>query len=377
MNHKNHIRGLANNFDWAKLAGGTSAIEAAKKYASIGSRAELAAIRAAMRPIESFKKQLEALDLSTSIKSSLQQNRPSEAYIRAMHAADFSALNQIQHSADMFSAATRSVTLDSSILARTKAIQEILRPSKIAAEYLDELTASKSLRLAIEHSSRWSNQYKSLTAEFEQFKDVMSGTFTTGALERLARVSQTFSAMPLLEEDAQLPKSEHTCDEVINLVQGVTEGVSKALTVQDAIDQIIQAIQAAKEPLHQRLLFAVLVPVLIAIVSTFVNPMGDFYVKKWLEDTPKQEATKYVKNAARETVGDIRLLKDFRFVSTESLALKNAPKAKALTVGQLRFGQTVRVIEKERDFTLVSWQSEDGKIELQGWVFSRYLKRFN
>lgn len=377
MNDKNHIRGLVNNFDWAKLAGGTSAIEAAKKYASIGSTAELAAIRAAMRPIESFKKQLEALDLSTSIKSSLQQNRPSAAYIRAMHAADFSALNQIQHSADMFSAATRSVSLDSSILARTKAIQEILRPSKIAAEYLDELTASKSLRLAIEHSSRWSNQYKSLTAEFEQFKDAMSGTFTTGALERLARVSQTFSAMPLLEEDAQLPESEHTFDEVINLVQDVTEGVSKALTVQDAIDQIIQAIQAAKEPLHQRLLFAVLVPVLIAIVCTFVNPIGDFYVKKWLEDTPKQEATKYVKNAARETVGDIRLLKDFRFVSTESLALKNAPKAKALTVGQLRFGQTVRVIEKERDFTLVSWQSEDGKIELQGWVFSRYLKRFN
>lgn len=125
------------------------------------------------------------------------------------------------------------------------------------------------------------------------------------------------------------------------------------------------------------MLFTVFVPVLIGILFTFVNPIGDFYVKKLLEDTPKQEATKNIKNAARETVGDIRLLKDFRFVGTESLALRNAPKAKAVTVGQLHFGQTVRVIEKERDFTLVSWQSEDGKIELQGWVFSRYLKRFN
>ena len=84
-----------------------------------------------------------------------------------------------------------------------------------------------------------------------------------------------------------------------------------------------------------------------------------------------------MKEAAREAVGDVRILSDFRFVSAQSLAMKNGPKARAPVVGQLRFGQTVRVLERERDFTLVVWRSEDGKVELQGWVFSRYLKRFN
>ncbi len=377
MDDKKYFRTLASRFHWTQLVGGSSAIEAAKKYASFGSTTELAAMQAAMLPIESFRKQLEALNLSTSIKANLPQNKVAEAYIRALHVPDFFALSQIQRNAEMFGAAAKSVMLDSSILARTKFNQDNLKLRTIAAEYFDELTSRNSIMLAIEHASKWSNQYKSLTTEFEQLKAVMGGTITTVALERLARISQTFNAMPLLDDDAQLPESEQTCDEVINLVHNVTEGVSKALTTQDAIDQIIQAIQAAKEPLHQRFLFNFFVPLLFAILFTFVNPFVDFYVKKWLEDTPKQEATKNIKNAAREAVGDIRLLKDFRFVGRESLTLRNAPKAKALTVGQLRFGQTVRVIEKERDFTLVSWRSEDGKIELQGWVFSRYLKRFN
>ena len=63
-------------------------------------------------------------------------------------------------------------------------------------------------------------------------------------------------------------------------------------------------------------------------------------------------------------------------MSAQSLALRLGPKAKAQAIGNLRFGQTVRVLDKERDFTLVVWRSEDGKVEIQGWVFSRYLKRF-
>lgn len=57
--------------------------------------------------------------------------------------------------------------------------------------------------------------------------------------------------------------------------------------------------------------------------------------------------------------------------------MNSAPWAKAPVAGQLRFGQIVRVLVKERDFSHVVWRSEDGKVELQGGVFSLYLKRLN
>ena len=65
------------------------------------------------------------------------------------------------------------------------------------------------------------------------------------------------------------------------------------------------------------------------------------------------------------------------FVSAQTLTLKAAPKARASVVAQLRFGQPVRVRETNRDFTLVACRAEDGEVELQGWVFSRYLRRFD
>lgn len=193
----------------------------------------------------------------------------------------------------------------------------------------------------------------------------------------MAKASEAFEIGRLLEDAAQFGESDAACEDVAHLVLDVTEGISKASTVQEAVDQIVQAIQATKEPLHQRLVFACLVPILIAIVFAFINPVGDFYVKRWLDGTPKQETTKQVKEAAREAVGDVRVLNEFRFVSTQILAMINGPKARAPVVGQLRFGQTVRVLERKQDFTLVVWRSEDGKVELQGWVFSRYLKRFD
>lgn len=378
MNDKMHPRGGATTFDLSASVGGAPALEAAKRYTSTSVAAEFAALQAAMRPVEALRRQFEALDSTRSIRAAMvEQYKLADVRLSAMRTAETSVLEQIRRHAEMSSAVTGFAALGSAVLARTKAIEEMLSPSKMATKYLEELTSHTVLKLAAEHAAMWSAPYKELTGALERFKEPLSVSSTRALLESMAKASELFGVRRLLEDPARLPESEEAHEEVVHLVQGITAGVSKALTAQEAVDQIVQAIQATKEPLHQRLLFTLLAPVLIAFFFALANPVGDFYVKKWLEGAPKQEATKQVKEAAREAVGDVRLLNDFRFVSAQNLALKSGPKARAPVVGQLRFGQTVRVLERERDFTLVVWRSEDGKLELQGWVFSRYLKRFN
>jgi len=377
MNDKLHPRGQPTTFALSAMAGGSSALEAVKRYSATSVTAEFAALQAAIRPVEALRKQLEALDPTNGIRGIMEQYKLAEWQISARKAAESSALEQIRRHAEMSTAAARFAALDSAVLARTKAIEELLSPSKMAAKYLEELTGAKALKLAAEQAARWSAPYAELTEALERFKEPLGLSSARALLESMAKASGSLGVERLLEDATQLPESDEVRDQVVHLVQGVTEDVSRALTAQEAVDGIVRTIQATKEPLQQRLLFAVLVPTLIAIVFAFVNPVADFYVKKWLDGTPKQEATKQVKEAAREAVGDVRILGDFRFVSAQSLALTSTPKARAPVVGHLRFGQTVRVLEKERDFTLVVWRSEDGKIELQGWVFSRYLKRFN
>lgn len=469
MNSKMHSRGQPATLGLAALTGGASASEAAQRYTPTIAAAEVAALQAAMRPVETLRKQLEAFDPMRGIRAVVEQYKLADGHLDAIRAAESSALEQIRRSAEMSgatarvaavesailaktkaiqeqvrrleemsgaaarsaavesailartkalreqvrrfdetsgaaarvaavesaifarakavqeqvrrsaemsSAAARFAHIDSVSLARTKAIQEMLSPSKMAAKYLEELTGSRALKLAAEQAMRWSDPYKELAGALERFKEPLGISSARALVESMAKASEPFGAKRLLEDAAQLPESEGAPEEIVHLVRGVTEDVSKASTLEEAVDQIVQAIEATKEPLLQKWLFAVLVPFLLAIVFAFVNPVGDFYVKRWLETTSKQEATKQVKEAACAAVGDVRLLDDFRFVSAQSLALKSGPKAKAAVVGQLRFGQAVRVLEKERDFTLVVWRSEDGKVELQGWVFSRYLRRF-
>jgi hypothetical protein len=371
------IRGIRTALEQHKLAGGASALDAAKRYTSMSLVAEFAASQAAMRPADALGKQLEALVPTRGIRAAMEKHKLSDVHLSAMRAAESSALEQIGLHAEIFSAAGGIAALDSALLARTKAIEEMLSPSKMAAKYLEELTGVGTLKLAAEQALRWTAPHKELTGALERFKQPLGVSSARALLESMAKATEPFGVRRLLEDAAQFSESEEAREEITQLVQGVTEGVSKALTVQQAVDLIVQAIQATKEPLHQRMLVACLVPVLIAIVFAFVNPVADFYVKRWLDGAPKREATKQVKEAAREAVGDVRILSDFRFVSAESLAIKNGPKSMAPVVGQLRFGQMVRVLERKGNFTLVVWRSEDGKVELQGWVVSRYLKRFN
>jgi hypothetical protein len=343
--------------------------------------AELAALKVAMRPTEAIRRQLDALGPTSGIQAAMEQHQVASARLSALRAVESSALGQLRKFAGNSSSAARFVALAPALFARTKAIEEMFSPSKLAAKYIEELTANRALQLAANQATRWRVHHSELIGAFERFQEPLSVSSARAFLESMAKASEPFGARRLLEDASQLSASDEAREDAANLVRGITEGVSNALTAQEAVDQIVQAIQATKEPLHQKLLYIILVPLLIAIVFAFVNPIADSYVKKWMEGaskqgTPKQEATKQVRAIAREAVGDVRLLNSFRFVSAQSLALKSGPRANARVVGQLMFGQLVRVLEKERNFTLVVWSSEDGEVELQGWVFSRYLKRF-
>jgi hypothetical protein len=37
----------------------------------------------------------------------------------------------------------------------------------------------------------------------------------------------------------------------------------------------------------------------------------------------------------------------------------------------------VKLVKKEKDFALVLWTDNESGTEVQGWVFARYIKKFN
>ena len=378
MDDKTFLQRSATAFDMSVMAGGASTIDGLRRYAAMSAASQMDILGAAMRPAEAWRHHLEAaLDISRSVRTAMERSWLADLHASTMRLSESSALEQFKRHAETSSLTSRLASMGDPMVARSKAIEALLSPSAMAARYLAEMTGTAALTLASERAARWHNSYESLAGALERFQEPITLSTAHTLLERFAKASDTFGPRGLLIDAAERVESERTHAEIAHLLDGVNTEISQALTLEDAFDQIVQAIKDTREPLHRQLLSAFFVAFFVAIVFAFINPVVDFYVKKWLEGAPKQQATKQVKEAARNAVGDSRVLNDYRFVDAQTLTLKSAPKARAPVVAQLRFGQAVRVLEKNRDFTLVACRVEDGETELQGWVFSRYLRRFD
>lgn len=68
------------------------------------------------------------------------------------------------------------------------------------------------------------------------------------------------------------------------------------------------------------------------------------------------------------------LLKIYGYVSTDSLIMRQSNKVKSRAVHTLKFGQVIKVIHKDRNWTLVEYERDEDVI--RGWVFTRYISRF-
>lgn len=75
---------------------------------------------------------------------------------------------------------------------------------------------------------------------------------------------------------------------------------------------------------------------------------------------------------SKEVKDDI--LKTFYYVSTNKLVIRQRNRIKSKAIYTLEFGQVVKVLHKNRNWTLIEYIKDESII--QGWVFTRYLSKF-
>jgi len=140
------------------------------------------------------------------------------------------------------------------------------------------------------------------------------------------------------------------------------------------IDTLINEIRSLKDPILQKVLAWLIYPIIVGLVLSVVNPVADNYVKDTLKGGEKRQIVKDVSNAITSTVSNKAYLSSFRVVTATSLNVRKLGSNKSDVVGTLYLGDVVEVIEKDRKWSLISWQDSESDALLRGWVFSRYLK---
>jgi hypothetical protein len=238
----------------------------------------------------------------------------------------------------------------------------------------------------------WLNElekYRSLTAVadplrlYREMTEQLNGSSAWGItqqvremLDALESVGRDIDSVP---SDTDRTDQQIDEDDVVRVSSLVNTSPGTVSLSPDSIVQFVQAWMSAYEQLasvQDKKIFATYIyPVIVALVFALINPYGDFVVKQKLEAANKS-SEKAVKSAARESGIPTHVIENFRFVSTQRLAVRRNGKMRSPLVGFLSFGQPVEVLKKDGDWTLVHYSDSESDTAIQGWVLSRYLKRY-
>lgn len=175
---------------------------------------------------------------------------------------------------------------------------------------------------------------------------------------------------------SQFEANEEDEQETKQAVESITQAAAEQESFQEAVECIVLAIQVQQKPTVQLMLWLFFRKVADWLIAGAIGAAMGQYATVVLGESP-QAAKKAVQENARAAVGSPLLLVEYRYVSAKVLIVRQNPRARSPEVGRLAFGQAVKLLKKEKDFALVLWADKESGAEIQGWVFSRYLGKFN
>jgi predicted RNA-binding protein YlxR (DUF448 family) len=197
--------------------------------------------------------------------------------------------------------------------------QELQRELSGRDAFIDQVnkmqeTATGQMLAALKLQQQWKSA-AGLSDQLDKFLEPAS----FGAL---APVLATLRSIDVFQEAAAAGAEEK--EEAKKAVDTTSRAAVAEPTLQDAVHQIVEAIEKAKTPTLKALLFIGLWQVLLMLASVMLQPIADEYIKVDANETQKA-SERNIKKRALDSVGDPRFLEGYRFVAIESLNVREDP----------------------------------------------------
>lgn len=116
----------------------------------------------------------------------------------------------------------------------------------------------------------------------------------------------------------------------------------------------------------------VMLPTMIGLSVNLITPQ----VEQYLHHKPAATQREQIKDIKKLSMAELGVaLRDYRFVTAQTLELRTKPNSKSDSLGKVEFGQVVGVISTRRDWTEIAYEYGDGQT-VTGWVYARYTAKF-
>lgn len=222
-------------------------------------------------------------------------------------------------------------------------------------------------------SELWSTAAEIAHLRYEKLFD--SSAPWASQIEQLQRPGYLDTLLQSLERDVSAEAYPGRDFFVEEDTENDDEALLQALATAETPERFAELLAKCSKWLKWALIFFLVNVVLafsVNIAASLAMPSIEQYLKQSTA-VPQREQAKEIKKLSMGELGIA--LRDCRFITATTLALRGSPNARAKQIDMMRFGQVVTVISAKSDWTEISYEYGDGQV-VTGWVFTRYLAKF-
>lgn len=267
------------------------------------------------------------------------------------------------------------------------AIQSALKVINAASSYqedINKLMGGSTIRSALK-AIHAASTYQ------ENIDKLMCGSAIQSAMKVISATSANQKILDQIISNNSFQKAIAVLTEQANLLSAL-DVVAHSNELPDTdlieydIDRQLQEIGKAKDsgsflnifsklhPAIQTLLVFIILHLLLPITQNITANLITPHVEKIISNPESTEREK-VRQLKAFSLDELDL-SNLRFVTTELLIVRESPSTSSKVKDELRFGQIVTMVNKQRNWMEISYTYKDGEI-IHGWVFSRYIAKFN
>ena len=138
-----------------------------------------------------------------------------------------------------------------------------------------------------------------------------------------------------------------------------------------SIQELAKDLEKSNNPSLLKFFKEYIYPIIVGLALLFLDQQ--LTVHRELDKQTKKEIEKSLVDAIDPIIKEDN---QYRFVSATILLVRSGASRNHQVIGQLQYASVVRILDKQKSWSLVEWSNSDSSLEIRGWVFTRYLKRF-
>jgi len=253
-------------------------------------------------------------------------------------------------------------------------MKKYLEPQKRLQEQLEKfLEPQRQLQVQME---KYLEPQRKLQAQMQKYLEPQRKL--QEQLSKYIRPLNDYLSDPVMESILINSEGSISVSDKVLDVESVTKSIESFTgdysSTEEFLHSFFQWLERLGDATRAAVIYLVL-PYLLAIIANLTTPI---YKERWKEyaDIDHRTAKKEIIREANEFYSP-EDLKGYRFVYTTTLHVRKLGNMSSEIIDDLYLGKTVSVLNKEKRWAFIEYHDDDTGSLKQGWVFSRYLHKFN